>query len=159
MEDPWTNYFVNSQTGGSIYGYAGLRYQHGNGIFGKILEFLKPALFYLKREGVKTAKNIGNDLLHSTKYNLEKTGKKMMNDAIEKLTESKKNKDYDDKTQSGGGVKRRKCSKIVYKRRKNNKTFIKPYRLKSKKKRIIKSKRKKTKKSKKRPNKFRDIFG
>lgn len=124
MDNPYMNYYVE-QAGSGYVAYSGSRYQNGNGIFGKILKQLKPAIKYLGRQGLKTVSSIGRDLLNgenfieSAKSNLLNTGRNIMSDAIDKAEE------YADQT--GNGLKRKRVSKkwksVVSKKKTVNKTI------------------------------------
>jgi len=131
MEKDFENYYVK-QAGNGISSYAGSRYpQYGNGFFGTLLHWLKPALHYVVRKGGNGVMNVlddamnGKNIIKSAKTNFITTGKAMVNDGVDKLETLMK----------GKGVKRKK----VYKRAVNKKR-------KTVKRKSVKKKSKKAKK-------------
>lgn len=104
------DYYVQ-QAGSGIGGFGGVRYQKGNGFFGriisggilpllqKVMPLLKEKVFpYVKSKVVNTGKDIMSDIKDSIKGNLKKTATEVASDALEKI----KGK------MSGEGIKRRK---------------------------------------------------
>ena len=116
MEKDFENYYLK-QAGNGISSYAGSRYpQYGNGFFGTLLHWLKPALHYVVRKGGGGVMNVlddamnGKNIIKSAKSNFITTGKAMVNDGVDKL-----------ETLMKGKGKRKK----VYKRTKKSKTVVK----------------------------------
>src|SRR6267154_1707220 len=119
MEKDFENYYVK-QAGNGISSYAGSRYpQYGNGFFGTLLHWLKPALHYVVRKGGNGVMNVlddamnGKNIIKSAKSNFITTGKSMVNEGVDKLENLMK----------GRGVKRKrlykkKCAKKVNKKSK-----------------------------------------
>lgn len=129
MED----YYIR-QAGSGFVGYSGVRYQRGNGFFGRLISggfvpLLKSVLPFLGKKAVDTGLNIANEMLDDegpkdfkevVKRNMKKAGKSLAKDAIVKVKEMR-----------GKGVRRRRkanSSRKVYrgkKRRKKRKTSVK----------------------------------
>jgi len=125
MANEYADYYLN-QAGSGISGFSGLRYQKGNSWRG-LFKFIRPVLAYFTKQGIKTAANIGTDLLggeslkNSAKSRLMETGKTVGKRAVEKLNELS--------DQIGNGKKRK------YTKRKKNywsKKVIKKRKLKRK---------------------------
>src|SRR5260370_12355871 len=113
MEKDFENYYLK-QAGNGISSYAGSRYpQYGNGFFGTLLHWLKPALHYVGRKGGGGVMNVlddamnGKNIIKSAKSNFITTGKAMVNDGVNTLETLMKGKGK---------------PKKVYNRTKNNKT-------------------------------------
>src|SRR6266436_6273263 len=105
------NDYYCKQAGNGITGYSGLRYQRGNGFFGRfisggVLPFLKSVLPYIGKNVVATGANIAEDMLTgesfktSAKKQVATTARGMAKDAIVKI-KAKVN-------QSGRGIKRKR---------------------------------------------------
>lgn len=118
MANPYIDYYTN-QAGSGLAVFSGSKFQRGNGFFGRILKFLKPALSFLAKQGLKSAVHIGNDLLEgesfseSAKRRLKETGRTVAKTGLAKVDE------YAD--QMGTGYKRRKRVKRSVKRVKASK--------------------------------------
>jgi len=103
--DPYTNYYVQ-QDGSGIAGYSGVRYQKGNGFFGRLVSgALLPLLRYLGKKALNTGANVadelhkGVDFKQALKRQLGVTSRNIAKDAIQRV------QGY---SQQGQGVKR-KC--------------------------------------------------
>jgi hypothetical protein len=89
MTNEYVEYYLN-QSGSGISGFSGLRYQKGNSWKG-FFKFIRPVLAYFTKQGIKTAANIGADLLEgenlktSAKNRFIETGKSVGKKAVEKL--------------------------------------------------------------------------
>jgi hypothetical protein len=105
-------YYLN-QAGSGIAGYSGVRYQRGNGFFGRlirggILPLIKQVLPYFGRNVVATGANIMQDVLDgkeikaSTKRNLSLTARRALQDGVNKTREY---------AQKGGGVRKKPYSR------------------------------------------------
>ncbi len=60
MTNEYIDYYLN-QSGTGISGFSGLRYQKG--LMESFFKFIRPVLAYFTKQGIKTAANIGSDLL------------------------------------------------------------------------------------------------
>ncbi len=105
--NPFTTYYIN-QAGSGIAGYSGVRYQKGHGFFGRLLSgAVMPILKYLGKKALSTGVNIGTDLLQgdnfksTMKKRLKSAGLDIVEDALEKVRNSK---------QSGSGRRKRRKS-------------------------------------------------
>jgi len=110
MED----YYVR-QAGSGIAGYGGVRYQKGNGFFGRLisgglLPIIKSFLPYFGKKVLTAGTNIAEDMLDgknfksSVKSNLNNTARTMAKDAIKKTREA---------VQLGDGMRKRKAKKSL----------------------------------------------
>jgi len=126
MDNPYSDYFMK-QAGSGLVSYSGHRYQSGNGIFGKILKNLKPALKYIASRGWEAFNTIGSEVLSGKTLSeagtnqLLRTADTIAGDVKEKLSSIRK--------QKGLGNKRKLKSKPTikkktYKRRKTSKTLV-----------------------------------
>ena|SRR5882757_4008774 len=106
MDNPYSEYYIK-QAGSGISVYSGHRYQSGNGFFGKILKYLKPALKYIGRKGLNTMTNIGSDFLNGENI-VEAGQKQLVNTAKDVLTDARTSLDeYKTRRQAGEGLKRK----------------------------------------------------
>ena len=106
MSDSIYNQYYLKQVGSGISVYSGSRYQKGNGLLGKIMKYLKPALKYISRQGLtatsELTKNLasGKSLRDAAQSQLYSTGESIMKDGLEKIAKQK-----------GGGVRRKRSVK------------------------------------------------
>lgn len=95
-----------TQAGNGIHGFAGVRYQKGNGFFGRILSTaVIPFIKFLGKNVLKAGSNIASDLVDSDDFslnNLKDVGKKRMREQAEDAYEKVKNKIL-----NGQGIKRK----------------------------------------------------
>src|SRR5258706_7950501 len=105
------NEYYFKQAGNGITGYSGLRYQRGNGFFGRfisggVLPFLKSVLPYIGKNVFATGANIAEDMINgenfksSAKKQLKSTARGMAKDAISKVKS--------ELSQAGRGIKRKR---------------------------------------------------
>jgi hypothetical protein len=101
------DYYVK-QAGTGMTSFNGMRYQKGNGFFGRLIKGLKPLLSYFGKKALKTTANVASDMLEGgdfktvLKKNLGVSAKDMAADAVAKM-----------KSMTGGGVKRKMPQEIV----------------------------------------------
>jgi len=92
MENHWNSYYCQ-QAGNGYAVYIGLKYQRGNGFFGKIFKKLRPALKYLGKEGLQTLSNIGREIIdgdnleETAKKHISRTGKRIASTMLDKADE------------------------------------------------------------------------
>ena len=94
MKNPYVNYYVNQAGTGNV-SFSGVRYQRGNGFlgrwFGKALTKLLPVLKYVGKQGLKTAINVGSDVLagetlkESGSKRIKETAKEVLEDGVKKI--------------------------------------------------------------------------
>jgi hypothetical protein len=139
MDNPYTEYYFK-QAGNGLVGFSGHRYQSGNGFFGKILKYVKPALRYIGKQGWSAFQGIGNDVLSgdslgdASKKQLLRTSHDVLRDVDDELVNLKK--------QRGMGKRRKRKRKsiktIKSKKTKSKKLYKRKRKTKSKKKRKAK---------------------
>lgn len=102
------NYYYN-QAGSGVGGFSGLRYQKGDGFFGRlisgtVLPLLKKALPFLGRTAMETGVNIAKDVSEGKKFKdsfkerAKASGKKISEAALAKA----------EKMMSGSGLRKRR---------------------------------------------------
>lgn len=88
--NPYTKYYC-IQAGSGISGYAGSKYQRGNGWFNNLFKKLKPALKYVGKEGLKTLTSIGRDVISGENFSetsqkhLKASGKRVASKAFDEI--------------------------------------------------------------------------
>ena len=101
--------YYHNQAGSGIGGFSGLRYQKGNGFFGRlisgtVLPLLRKVLPYLGRTAMETGMDIAKDLSEGKKFKesfkerAKASGKKISEAALAKA----------EKMMSGSGIRRRR---------------------------------------------------
>jgi len=139
MDNEYISYYKN-QIGSGITGFSGSRYQTGNS-WKSFFKILKPALQFIAKIGMKTAANIGSDLLEGESLDtsvinrLKESGKVVGKEAVNKLNSLSE--------QIGKGLRKRKYTK-------RNKEFWS-----SKKRKICKIKKKSINRARKRNTKLK----
>lgn len=108
--DHYSNYYL-TQAGSGIAGYSGIRYQKGNGFFGRLVSGgILPLLRYLGKKALHTGVNVADDVLQgddfkqSLKKQLQSTSRVVAKDAIEKVRGI---------AQEGSGMKRKKRQSVA----------------------------------------------
>ena len=82
MSNSYINYYLN-QAGSGLSTFEGVRYQRGNGFFGRLLSgAILPALRFLGRKALSTGVNVGMDVLdgRNFKQSLKQHSKKAARD-------------------------------------------------------------------------------
>jgi len=82
MSNSYINYYLD-QAGSGLSTFEGVRYQRGNGFFGRLLSgAILPALRFLGRKALNTGVNVGMDVLdgHNFKESIKKHSKKTVRD-------------------------------------------------------------------------------
>lgn len=137
-------YYAN-QAGSGLGGFAGVRYQMGDGFFGRmmsgtVLPIIKRVLPYLGRTALSTAKDIVSDVSQGEKF--KESFRKRLKNSANKVGEDAMTKV---KQLTGSG------------RRRKRRWVAKP-KAKAKSKRKAKASRKKTKKKRRRSKKASDFL-
>lgn len=104
--------YYKQQAGTGLAGFQGVRYQKGNGFFGRLLTgAVYPLLRYLGKQALTTGVNIAGDVLEnkmnwkdSAKSRLKETGEYIAKDALSKARS---------RLQGGSGKRRRRRKKKV----------------------------------------------
>jgi hypothetical protein len=120
--NPYIAYY-NNQIGSGLAGFQGIRYQKGNGWFGRlfssaILPFVKQLIPALGKRVLPTGVALANDILggenvaKSMKTRLKETGKNMADETLDVLKT---------KLQKGSGIKRKRKLQVTDKKKKVNK--------------------------------------
>lgn len=101
--NPYESYYVN-QAGTGLVGFQGVRYQRGNGIFGRFFRGVLPTLLrYLGKQAVGAGAEIATDVLNGEKFSaaagkrLKERGKNLIKAAIKRGHE-------EIETQAGSGI-------------------------------------------------------
>lgn len=110
------NSYYTSQAGDGIAGFAGIRYQKGNGFFGRILKGTLPFLKYLGRKALGTGVNVAEDVLNNNET-IRDSFKKQIKATTRKIAEDGVSKAKAKLGQDGNGKKTRR------KKKKNAKTI------------------------------------
>lgn len=133
-----------TQAGNGVHGFAGVRYQKGNGFFGRILSTaVIPFIKFLGKNVLKAGSNIASDLVDSDDFtlnNFKEVGKKRLKEQAGVAYENVKNKIL-----SGQGMKRKYKRKRRNRKMKLIKDIKKVRKTKKFRKRISKKKKKKSK--------------
>lgn len=82
MSNTYINYYLN-QAGSGLSAFEGVRYQRGNGFFGRVLSgAILPALRFLGRKALSTGVDVGMDVLdgNNIKESIKKRSKKAAKD-------------------------------------------------------------------------------
>ena len=92
--DPQIEEYYTRQAGTGIAGYSGVRYQKGNGFFGRLITgAVLPVLRYLGRQALKTGANVAQDVLDgqefnkAVKTNLNTSAREVAYEGVRKLKE------------------------------------------------------------------------
>ena len=125
--NPYESYYLK-QAGNGVTTYTGIRYQKGNGFFGRLISgFALPLLKYFGRQGIEAVGNVVSDIKENPEAKLSDIIKKQAKSSLSKMTDdgAKRAKKF---IQTGKGVKKYKrkdsTKKTVIKSTKKNKSAV-----------------------------------
>lgn len=105
--NPYEKYYLN-QAGSGIAAYTGIRYQKGNGFFGRLISgFALPLLKYFGKQGLEAVGNIVTDIKANPDSNIKDILKRQAKSTLSKVTEDGANRTKKF-IQTGKGVKKNK---------------------------------------------------
>ena len=105
--NPYESYYLN-QAGSGLATYTGIRYQKGNGFFGRLISgFALPLLKYFGRQGLEAAGNVVTQIRENPEAKVSDILKKQAKSSLAKATEdgAERAKRF---IQTGKGVKKYK---------------------------------------------------
>ena len=105
--NPYEKYYLN-QAGSGVVAYTGVRFQKGNGFFGRLISsFALPLLKYFGRQGLETVGNIVTDIKENPDSKIKDVLKRQAKSTLANVTEdsAKRAKKF---IQTGKGVKKYK---------------------------------------------------
>ena len=152
-QSSYTSYYSN-QAGNGLSGFEGVRYQKGNGFFGRLISsFGKPLLGYLGKKLFNVGTNIATDVLSGEKF--KTAGKKRLAETVQMIGRDVRKKvdqmgsGYTPKTMNDLKTTRKRKAKAGSKKgRSKKRKTVKKKKPKKKQRKTVKKKRKPVKKKK-----------